>query len=395
MLVSRGEADKVEREMSCAPSSAPFSSTSNSALRQTLAQVWLWRFSLLVAGATLALLCVGGLVTSHGVGMAVPDWPNTYGYNMFLFPISQWVGGILYEHSHRLVASAVGFLTILLAFWLQKSDPRPWVRKLGWIALAAVIIQGVLGGLRVVWMKDEIGILHATLAQLFFSLICILSLVTSPWWWRHAPSPSPAGTAARTATPCKATSGAISSSLLQSLFRPFQQVPKTFYWFLSLGMLILIQLILGASMRHQHAGLAIPDFPLAYGRTWPATDQDSLHRYNQARIEVNAQNPITAAHIHLHMTHRLVAGAILVAASATAIRSIRNAGIPRTVGWVAVVLCAITWMQAALGAATVWTGKSADVATAHVALGSLCLAVSMGGAAIGARLASFREAIKS
>src|SRR5205814_1528572 len=132
---------------------------------------WLGRYALLTAAATLALICLGGLVTSHGAGMAVPDWPNTFGYNMFFFPISKWVGGIFYEHSHRLIASGVGFLTIGLALWTWQKESRRWVRNLAWAALVSVILQGVLGGLRVTWMKDEIGIFHAALAQLFFLLV--------------------------------------------------------------------------------------------------------------------------------------------------------------------------------------------------------------------------------
>src|SRR6516164_10283228 len=85
----------------------------------------LHRFALLTAVAAFLLLGVVGLVTSHGVGMAVPDWPNTYGYNMFLFPVSKWVGGVFYEHSHRLSASAVGLLTTVLALWLYGRNARP------------------------------------------------------------------------------------------------------------------------------------------------------------------------------------------------------------------------------------------------------------------------------
>src|SRR5215210_3375832 len=130
-------------------------------------QLWLNRFVWLLAGATLFLICSGGMVTSKGVGLAVPDWPTTFGYNMFLFPVSQWVGGIFFEHTHRLIASTVGVLTIVLAFWLWRADTRPWMRKLGWAALGAVVLQGVLGGLRVTLLKDEIGIFHALLAQAF------------------------------------------------------------------------------------------------------------------------------------------------------------------------------------------------------------------------------------
>src|SRR5690242_17439126 len=111
---------------------------------------WLNRFACLTAVITLVLVGIGGLVTSHGAGMAVPDWPTTYGYNMFFFPISKWVGGIFYEHTHRLVASGVGFLTVILAVWLWVKEPRAWVRWLGVLAVFAVVLQGVLGGLRVV-----------------------------------------------------------------------------------------------------------------------------------------------------------------------------------------------------------------------------------------------------
>src|ERR1035441_4336550 len=95
----------------------------------------LHRFAVFTAIATLGLVGIGGLVTSHGAGMAVPDWPNTYGYNMFFFPISQWVGGIFYEHTHRLVASGVGLLTIALGLWLYGRNARPFMRGAGAVLL--------------------------------------------------------------------------------------------------------------------------------------------------------------------------------------------------------------------------------------------------------------------
>src|SRR5437867_1922586 len=148
---------------------------------------WLNRFAWFTAFATLLLICSGGMVTSKGVGLAVPDWPTTFGYNMFLFPASKWIGGIFFEHTHRLIASTVGFLTIILAAWLWLVDPRRWVRILGLAAIGAVILQGVLGGLRVTMLKDEIGIFHACLAQAFFALIVVIALVTSrSWQWRFA-----------------------------------------------------------------------------------------------------------------------------------------------------------------------------------------------------------------
>jgi cytochrome c oxidase assembly protein subunit 15 len=151
---------------------------------------WLHRFALLTAVATFPLLFVGGLVTSTGAALAVPDWPTTFGYNMFLYPMSGMVGGILYEHSHRLLGALVGLLTILLAVGLWLREPRAWLRWLGGIALAAVILQGVLGGLRVVLLQQPLAIVHACLAQAFFGLVVCIALFTSPKNLASTPEPS-------------------------------------------------------------------------------------------------------------------------------------------------------------------------------------------------------------
>lgn len=144
--------------------------------------VWLHRFALLTALATFPLLFIGGLVTSKGAGLTVPDWPTTFGYNMFFYPWSKMVGGILYEHSHRLVASGVGFLTMVLAFLLWVRERRKWLRWLGVIALALVVVQGVIGGLRVLLLEETLAIIHACLAQAFFALMVSLVLFTSQEW---------------------------------------------------------------------------------------------------------------------------------------------------------------------------------------------------------------------
>jgi cytochrome c oxidase assembly protein subunit 15 len=135
--------------------------------------------------ATFLLLFVGGLVTSTGSGLAVPDWPTTFGSNMFLYPWSQMIGGIFYEHSHRLLGSLVGFLMVLLAASLWYSEPRQWVRNLGLVALAAVVLQGILGGLRVVLLQQTLAIIHACFAQAFFALVVCLAVFTSAEW--HTP----------------------------------------------------------------------------------------------------------------------------------------------------------------------------------------------------------------
>src|SRR6185436_9081606 len=136
-----------------------------------------------VAASTAVLIFAGGLVTSTESGLSVPDWPTTYGYSMFTFPLSKMVGGIRFEHSHRLIASTVGFLILVLAVWLWRAEPRAWVRRLGYIALAAVITQGILGGITVLWyLPEPISIAHASLAQIVFCLTTAIALVTSRGW---------------------------------------------------------------------------------------------------------------------------------------------------------------------------------------------------------------------
>jgi cytochrome c oxidase assembly protein subunit 15 len=148
---------------------------------------WPHRLALVLAGATLPLLFIGGLVTSKGAGLAVPDWPTTFGYNMFLYPWSKMVGNVFFEHSHRLVASGVGLLTIALAVSLWFQEGRHWLRWLGVAALGLVILQGIIGGLRVVLLENTLAIFHAALAQAFFGLAVSLAIFTSREWHRESP----------------------------------------------------------------------------------------------------------------------------------------------------------------------------------------------------------------
>ncbi len=145
------------------------------------------RLAIATAGATFALILAGGLVTNTGSALAVPDWPTTFGYNMFLYPWSQMVGGILYEHGHRLLGALVGLLTVALAAVLRFTERRRWVRALGAAAVALVVAQGVLGGLRVVLVKDTIAIVHGALAQAFFALTVVIAVVTSRRWREPQP----------------------------------------------------------------------------------------------------------------------------------------------------------------------------------------------------------------
>jgi heme A synthase len=196
--------------------------------------IWLHRYAKLVAACTVLLIAAGGMVTSTGSGLAVPDWPNTYGWFMFSFPFEKWVGGIFYEHGHRLIASTVGFLTIILALWTWIAEPRRWVRWLGVTALGAVILQGLLGGLTVLLLlPPAVSIGHAGLAQLFFCITVSLAIFTSPTW--------------------KTITNAVVDPMLQRVV-------------LTTTILVYCQILIGATMRHTAAGLAIPDFPLMFGR---------------------------------------------------------------------------------------------------------------------------------
>lgn len=328
---------------------------------------WLHRFTVLTALATLVLLGVGGLVTSHGAGMAVPDWPTSYGYNMFALPFHFWKGGVLYEHSHRLVASGVGLLTMILAAWLWIAESRRWLRWLGVIALLAVVFQGVLGGLRVVLFKDQIGVFHATLAQLFFALVCAMALFTSRWWVFTDPNASPPS-----AEGFETENGECQATRATSC--GFKQL------LLATTILIFLQLVIAATMRHQHAGLAISDFPMAHGKLWPDMSDAALERYNQHRVEVTSVKPITAFQIGLQMAHRIMALLILIGVAACAWLGAKTPLRRLTFTWFGMIL-----IQVALGAWTIWSNKAADVATAHVVVGALSLVTGVLGCIISYR----------
>lgn len=317
---------------------------------------WVHAWAWLTALWALGVVSIGGLVTSKGVGMAVPDWPTTYGYNMFFFPIDQWTGGIFHEHLHRLVASLLGLFTIVLAAGLQWRDPRRWVRSLGWLAVGMVVVQGVLGGKRVVLNAVDVlgvpgsiffGVLHATTAQVFLSLLLTLVLVTHrsfPTWTSHLEDGRDGGH------------------------------PRMGGWLAAMAALVFLQLTVAATMRHQHAGLAVPDFPLAYGKLYPPTDDASLLSINQRRTGVVDDAPLTAFQVHLHMIHRFLAIGLVAGAAWTWFRA---SGLPR--GWRRAVRmwCALFAIQFGLGAATVWTNKAADLATAHVAVGATILSTAV------------------
>lgn len=288
---------------------------------ETRSLVGLHRFAILTAGATLLLIAAGGLVTSTESGLSVPDWPTTYGRNMFAFPPSQWVGGILYEHGHRLIASFVGLLTGILAIWLARREPRGWVVRLGWAALATVIAQGILGGITVLFLLPiPVSVAHACLAQTFFCLTVAIAVVTSPGWRGGRVMQGPPMRRAVTAA----------------------------------VVLIFLQLVIGAVMRHTRSGLAIPDFPLSLGQLVP---------------------PLSAFSVAIAFAHRV--GAVLVAAAVLVV--VREAFRSRRPGLLrgAFLLLGLLGVQITLGALTVLSRKDVAITTAHVATGALLLATTL------------------
>jgi cytochrome c oxidase assembly protein subunit 15 len=305
--------------------------------------IWLHRIALLTVACTFPLIFMGGLVTSHHAGMSVPDWPNSYGYNMFLFPPRLWIGGILYEHTHRLMATVVGFVSIILTIAAWKVEQRRWVRWLATAVLGAVIFQGVLGGLRVVLVKLDLAIVHACFAQAFFCLSALTAIVTSRWWF-DAPNLSTSAQGRRTITL------AITAVLI-----------------------VYGQLMIGAIMRHYNAGLAIPDVPWAYGKVLPPLGDGALSAVNRHRIWDLGLEPVTLGQIWLHFGHRigaLVVSIALITLIAKIVLHHRDRG---DLVWPAVILAFLLIAQVTLGILTVYWKKPADVASLHVAVGALVL----------------------
>jgi len=297
------------------------------------------------------------MVTSKGVGLAVPDWPTTFGYNMFLFPVSKWIGGVLFEHTHRLIASTVGFLTIILAIWLWRTEDRHAVRMLGLIAVAGVILQGILGGLRVTMLKDQIGIFHACLAQAFLGLIVLIAITTTNFW---------------------RSLGVNLTGLTGQVSQPLLRIKM-----MAIATTIAIygQLALGATMRHQHKDLAILDFPTANGAWIPDTSATALAKVNAWR-DARALSDVDAFQIWLQMAHRFLAALIGIAVIAFCVRVWKDAHAIAALRRLSILWVLLFLLQFTLGAWTIWSDKAADVATSHVAVGAIMLSFGVSAWAI-------------
>jgi len=281
------------------------------------------RFTKLVASLTFFLIFAGAMVTSTGSGLAVPDWPTTYGTNMFTFPLSKWVGGIFYEHGHRLIAATVGFLVVIQAIWLQLREPKRFLRTLGWCSLGAVIAQGVLGGLTVIFLLPHaISVAHAGLAEIFLCLNVSIAFFASDLYG-----------SLRTTEKGDAPVGASAALVL----------------------LVYAQILAGALMRHLGAGLAIPDFPTSFGHLVPS---------------------FTSAAIAVNFAHRL--GAVVVVAAIVAMFfRLRRFEAAHPLRQLATMLLVVVTAQVVLGAYTVWSGKHPFITSLHVVTGAATLAVSL------------------
>ena len=155
---------------------------------------WVGAFAAITATATLIQLLLGGVVTSEAAGLAVVDWPNSFGYNMFLYPLSRMTGGIYFEHAHRLFGTLVGLTTVVLALQLWRCERRAWVKRLGAVSVALVVVQGILGGLRVTGTftlssaheamapSTELAVVHGVLGPVFLAVVVALAVFTSTTW---------------------------------------------------------------------------------------------------------------------------------------------------------------------------------------------------------------------
>ena len=301
---------------------------------------WLRVFSKLTVLSTLFLIFVGALVKSHEVGLSVPDWPTTYGKQMFAFPLSDMVGGIFYEHGHRIVATVVGFFTMIQAIWLGFSYEPKWLKKLGYFVLATVILQGLFGGITVLFfLPPPVSILHGILAQTFFIMTIVLAYGLSIERTKRVEKKWPKGL----------QKGAI-----------------------IIGGSIYIQLILGALMRHTGSGMAIPDFPTMGGVWIPTFSDNMINNINAILFDLNL-DMVSRNQVMIHFIHRF--GAVLVTGAIGYYvfryhSFLKRHQLPNMTLWLMVIIVII---QITLGVATVLSERSPYIASFHVVTGAVLL----------------------
>jgi len=295
---------------------------------------------------TLFLIFLGALVKSTESGLSVPDWPTTYGKFMFAYPLNQMAGGIKYEHTHRLLASIIGLLTLILTLWLLCIKQMPvWTRRLGIFAFLTLVAQGILGGLTVkFFLPLWLSVFHGVLAQTFFLIVILIAY-------------------------------ALSIERHQRRMEEESYNPRVLRLAILLMAMIYIQLIIGNIMRHAQAGLAIPDFPTMGWTFFSTFDQAWLNRINAWRFENNL-DPVNMGQVMIHLTHRFWAFLILLKIlwlNHIAYKEcLDRPMILKTLYWLNIAVI----LQITLGISTVLSHKEVYTTTMHVTLGAIVLGLS-------------------
>lgn len=338
-----------------APAPAAFAASQAVPVATAAANPWLRRFSKFVVLATLVLIFFGGQVKSHEAGLAVPDWPLTYGHNPITFPIDQWKGGIFHEHFHRLFAGGVMVASVILCGWVLRAERRRWVRTLAVAATCLVLVQALLGGLTV-WYQLPLLISgsHGTLAQTFLLVNVVLAYALS-----------------------------LERAERKAALAPGQAESRTP---LMAGALVLIallyaQLVLGAATRHTESGLAIPDFPTTAGQWIPAFNETTLEKINTARFGMTDAvgtplEPVAMHQVVLHFLHRLGAVVVVSFIALLAWFSTRLEKTHPQLMTIAYLLAGTVIAQFVLGMTIVLTQRSPFIASLHVAVGAATLALA-------------------
>jgi cytochrome c oxidase assembly protein subunit 15 len=305
------------------------------------------RYTKFLCVVTLGLIALGALVKSTESGLSVPDWPTTYGKFMFAYPLNKMAGGIKYEHTHRMLASIVGLLTLILTFWMLRINKLAvWIKRLGIFAFLTVVLQGILGGLTVkfflpVWLST----FHGVLAQSFFLILILIAYALS--MERHQ-----------------------RWTIDEESYSPRFLKPA-----LLLMIMVYIQLIIGNIMRHAQAGLAIPDFPTMGWSMFPSFDHDWLSRVNAWRFENNL-DPVNMGQVMIHFLHRCWAFLILINIlwlNHIAYKECLDRPlILKTLYWLNMAIL----LQITLGISTVLSHKEIYTTTIHVTTGAIVLALS-------------------
>ena len=309
------------------------------------ATIWVRRLSKLLVISTLLLIFAGALVKSHEVGLSVPDWPTSYGYQMFSFPLTDMIGGIFYEHGHRLIATVVGLMTLILAFTIYYTDHRLWLKKTAFFALGLVIIQGLFGGLTVLlFLPTPVSVIHAILAQTFLMVTILISYGLS----------------------IERANRILNEKTDYKVLR--------FPTYLVTG-IVFIQLIIGALMRHTESGLAIPDFPLSGGYIIPAFNQEMLNTIQSMQFESGLPF-VTLSQIIIHYFHRMGALAVAFSIGWLTLKIIQSKISNERIYQLAGFLITLIIIQITLGAFTIWSVKEPFITSIHVVNGAVILGVS-------------------